>query len=202
MRSRGRGASDNGGQPGFPCGLARPILHVTGLRLDVLKPLEGRKPTGRGRRPPPSQVRESPRGSLHGYAPTHGSQVGGHGQASTPRIQDVHTNVIGSRPASWKCILSPGFQDRSRRDPKYVPRARHFCVIEVIILPFQICDRIFQRVTSDSIKCNGSFVRSLYGRICRGGQGGDREIARDRGWLRGVVWSGRVGLLHVCTNHN
>ena len=109
---------------------------------------------------------------------------------------------IGSRPASWKCILSPGFQDRSRRDPKYVPRARHFCVIEVIILPFQICDRIFQKVTSDSIKCNGSFVRSLYGRICRGGQGGDREIARDRGWLRGVVWSGRVGLLHVCTNHN
>ena len=108
----------------------------------------------------------------------------------------------GSRPASWKCILSPGFQDRSRRDPKYVPRARHFYVIEVIILPFQICDRIFQRVTSDSIKCNGSFVRSLYGRICRGGQGGDREIARDRGWLRGVVWSGRVESLHVCTNHN
>ena len=73
---------------------------------------------------------------------------------------------------------------------------------KVIILPFQSCDRIFQRVTSDSIKCNGSFVRSLHGRICRGGQGGDREIARDRGWLRGVVWSGRVGLLHVCTNHN
>ena len=93
--------------------------------------------------PPPPQVRESPRGSLHGYAPTHGSQVGGHGQASTPRIQDVHTNVIGSRPASWKCILSPGFQDRSRRDPKYVPRARHFYVIEVIILPFQICDRYY-----------------------------------------------------------
>jgi hypothetical protein len=32
-------------------------------------------------------------------------------------------NNNGSRPASWKCILSPGFQDRSRRDPKYVPRA-------------------------------------------------------------------------------
>ena len=114
-----------------------------------------------------------------------------------PRPRPLRCSEIGSRPASWKCILSPGFQDRSRRDPKYVPRARHFCVIEVIILPFQICDRIFQRVTSDSIKCNGSFVRSLYGRICRGGQGGDREIARDRGWLRGVVWSGRVGLLHV-----
>ena len=98
--------------------------------------------------------------------------------------------------------MNPGFQDGSRLNPKYVPRARDFCVIELIPLPFQICDRIFQKVTSDSIKCNGSFVRSLYGRICRGGQGGDREIARDRGWLRGVVWSGRVELSHVCTNHN
>ena len=74
--------------------------------------------------------------------------------------------------ASWKRILNPGFQDGSRLNPKYVPRARDFCVIELIPLPFQICHRIFQRVTSDSIKCNGSFVRSLYGRICRGGHGG------------------------------
>ena len=87
-------------------------------------------------------------------------------------------------------------------NPKYVPRARDFCVIELIPLPFQICHRIFQRVTSDSIKCNGSFVRSLYGRICRGGQGGYREIVHDRGWLRGMVWSGRVEILHVCTNDN
>ena len=104
--------------------------------------------------------------------------------------------------ASWKRILNPGFQDGSRLNPKYVPRARDCCVIELIPLPFQICDRIFQKVTSDSIKCNGSFVRSLYGRICRGGQGGYREIVRDRGWLRGMVWLGRVELSHVCTNHN
>ena len=96
----------------------------------------------------------------------------------------------------------PGFQDESRLNPKYVPRARDCCVIELIPLPFQICDQIFQKVTSDSIKCNGSFVRSLYGRICRGGQGGYREIVRDRGWLRGMVWSGRVEILHVCTNDN
>ena len=106
----------------------------------------------------------------------------------------------GYSHTSWKRILNPGFQDGSRSNPKYVSRARDCCVIELIPLPFQICDRIFQRVTSDSIKCNGSFVRSLYGRICRGGQGGDREIARDRGWLRGMVWSGRVEILHVCTN--
>ena len=60
--------------------------------------------------------------------------------------------------------MNPGFQDGSRLNPKYVPRARDFCVIELIPLPFQICHRIFQRVISDSIKCNGSFVRSLYGR--------------------------------------
>ena len=110
--------------------------------------------------------------------------------------------VTGYSHTSWKRILNPGFQDGSRLNPKYVPRARDCCVIELIPLPFQICDRIFQRVTSDSIKCNGSFVRSLYGRICRGGQGGYREIVRDRGWLRGMVWSGRVEILHVCTNHN
>ena len=41
------------------------------------------------------------------------------------------------------------------------------------------------------------------GRISRMGQlGGGREIACDRGWLRGVVWSGRVGISHVCTNRN
>ena len=96
----------------------------------------------------------------------------------------------GYSSPSWIRILNPGFQEGSRLNPKYVPRARDCCVIELIPLPFQICDRIFQRVTSDSIKCNGSFVRSLYGRICRGGQGGDREIARDRGWLRGVVEGG------------
>ena len=58
-------------------------------------------------------------------------------------------------------------------------RARHFCVIEVtFILPFQICDRIFQRVTSDSIKCNSSFVRPLSGRdLPHGGPGG---APRDR----------------------
>ena len=98
--------------------------------------------------------------------------------------------------------MNPGFQDGSWLNPKYVPRARDFCVIELIPLPFQICHRIFQRVTSDSIKCNGSFVRSLYGRICRGGQGGYREIVRDRGWLRGMVWSGRAEISHVCTNYN
>ena len=87
----------------------------------------------------------------------------------------------GYSHTSWKRILNPGFQDGSRLNPKYVPRARDCCVIELIPLPFQICDRIFQKVTSDSIKCNGSFVRSLYGRICRGGQGGYREIVRDRG---------------------
>ena len=91
------------------------------------------------------------------------------------------------------------FQDAGHEPPEI-----SVSLIEVIIhvLPIQICDRIFQRVTSDSIKCNGSFVRSLYGRICRGGQGGYREIVRDRGWLRGMVWSGRVEILHVCTNDN
>ena len=112
------------------------------------------------------------------------------------------TFPYGYSHTSWKRILNPGFQDGSRLNPKYVPRARDCCVIELIPLPFQICDRIFQKVTSDSIKCNGSFVRSLYGRICRGGQGGYREIVRDRGWLRGMVWSGRVEILHVCTNDN
>ena len=48
------------------------------------------------------------------------------------RAIDSAQSTYGSFPASWKCILSPGFQDRSRRDPKYVPRARHFCVIEVM----------------------------------------------------------------------
>ena len=87
----------------------------------------------------------------------------------------------GYSGTSWIRILNPGFQEGSRLNPKYVSRARDCCVIELIPLPFQICDRIFQKVTSDSIKCNGSFVRSLYGRICRGGQGGYREIVRDRG---------------------
>ena len=52
-----------------------------------------------------------------------------------PRVYRFETCVLEMHTGSW----IPG---QVTADPKYVPRARHFCVIEVIILvvPFQICD--------------------------------------------------------------
>ena len=55
---------------------------------------------------------------------------------------------IGYSCASWKRILNPGFQDGSRRAPNCVSGARHCCIIKLIQLPFQICDRLCPGVHS------------------------------------------------------
>ena len=71
---------------------------------------------------------------------------------------------------------------------------------EVIILPFQICGRIFQGVFSDSLSCNGRFVSAVL--LTRSARGGPQ----DRSWSWVVQGDGLVGKgckrLHVCTNHN